>query len=361
MKLKRFEYAVATALVVLLAGCGGGGGGGGGGDSTTPPPTSGTPAPTPTIPTNPPTTPTNPTIPPAADYVLGGTVTGLRAGATVTLANGGQTLPVAANGAFAFPTRLAAGAAFDIKVTDPSGYTCKATNAAGNIDNTNSTRAAIDCAPVVLAGVRGTLQAPLAVAGDGSGNLYVTDGSLHGVLKLASGGALNVVAGGTGQPGLANGTSTAARFWLNSSGATIDNQGNLFVADSCNGAIRKASVNGEVTILDVSTLAGNGSTACYNVESAKTTPTKADGIGAAALFEGPQSIASDGAGGVYVIDRNAGLTIRQATAAGVVKARAVRRIVRELRWSPDSLAWVRHVPWNLYKDQPDADGEIPED
>lgn len=311
LKLKRFEYAVATALVVLLAGCGGGGGGGG--DSTTPPPTGGTPAPTPTIPTNPPTTPTNPTIPPAADYVLGGTVTGLRAGATVTLATNGQTLPVAANGAFAFPTRLAAGAAFDIQVTAPNGYTCKGTNTAGALDNTNSTKAAVDCAPVVLAGVRGALQAPLAVAGDGSGNLYVTDGSLHGVLKLSSNGQLGMVAGGTGQPGLANGSGSAARFWLNASGAAVDSQGNLFVGDSCNGAIRKMTAAGEV-----STLAGSGSTACYNVDSAKTTPTKADGIGAAARFEGPQSIASDGAGGVYVIDRAAGLTIRQATAAGVV-------------------------------------------
>ena len=65
--------------------------------------------------------------------------------------------------------------------------------------------------------------------------------------------------------------------------------------------------------------------------------------------------------GIFVGARPRSGELWVATAAGVVKARAARRIVRELRWSPDSLAWVRHVPWNRYKDQPEADGEIPED
>ena len=301
MQLKRFEYAVAVAVMALVAGCGGGGGGGGGGSTAT----------TPTSPTTP-TTPPG-TVAPAADYTLGGTVSGLRAGATVTLVNGGESLAVPANGAFAFPTKLKAGSAFNIQVTVPGGYTCKATDATGTIDNTNTNKAAIACAPVVLAGVRGALQAPLAVAGDGSGNVYVLDGSLHGVLKMNAQGALSTVAGGTGKPGLVDGTGDAARFWLGGNGATVDAQGNLFVADGCNGAIRKMSASGTVT-----TLAGNGSASCYNVAPEAPVVAKADGTGPDARFDLPKSLVSDGAGGVIVVDNKAGLSIRRVSAAGVV-------------------------------------------
>jgi sugar lactone lactonase YvrE len=293
MKLKRFEYAVAVAVLALVAGCGGGGGGGDGGSATP-----------------------NPGGTSATGLTVGGTVTGLRAGATVTLTNGGESLSVPA-GAFTFATRVNTGTAYDIKVTPPGGYTCQATNSVGMIGNANSTSTVVDCAPLVLAGVRGSLQAPLAVVGDGTGNMYVTDGSLHGVLKLASTGALGIVAGGTGQPGLVNGTGGAARFWLNSSGATVDSQGTLFIADGCNGAIRKMTAAGEV-----STLAGDGSASCYNDNTASSGPAKVDATGTAARFEGPQSLASDGAGGVFVIDKNAGLTIRRVTADGVVTTTA---------------------------------------
>ena len=92
MKLKRFEFAVATALVVLLAGCGGGGGGGSTG--TTPPPTG----------------PTSP----ATQFTLGGTVTGLPAGAIVTIGNGADKKIVSANGPFTMDVRLAAGASYNL-------------------------------------------------------------------------------------------------------------------------------------------------------------------------------------------------------------------------------------------------------
>ena len=50
-----------------------------------------------------------------------------------------------------------------------------------------------------------------------------------------------------------------------------------------------------------------------------------------------------------------------ATKAGVNKARSVRRIPEEDRWSEDCVNWVKHVPWHLYKGHPEADGEIPEE
>lgn len=50
-----------------------------------------------------------------------------------------------------------------------------------------------------------------------------------------------------------------------------------------------------------------------------------------------------------------------ATKDGLKKARSVKRIPKEDRWSTDSIDWVKHVPWNRYKGDENADGEIPEE
>ena len=45
----------------------------------------------------------------------------------------------------------------------------------------------------------------------------------------------------------------------------------------------------------------------------------------------------------------------------VVKTRAVRRLPVEERWTEECVDWVRHTPWNKFKGDPDADGEIPQE
>ena len=52
--------------------------------------------------------------------------------------------------------------------------------------------------------------------------------------------------------------------------------------------------------------------------------------------------------------------MRVATREGIVRARSVRRIPVEGRWSVDNVNWVKWVPWNRYKDARDADGDLPE-
>ena len=44
----------------------------------------------------------------------------------------------------------------------------------------------------------------------------------------------------------------------------------------------------------------------------------------------------------------------------VVYARTVRRVPEEQRWDVKHLEWVVMVPWNLGKEDKDADGELPE-
>ena len=307
MKLKRFEYAVATALVVLLAGCGGGGGGGGGSTGGTPPTT--------------PTTPTNPTTPGAAQYTVGGTVYGLGPGVPVTLSSGSEKKLIPANGAFTLDTKFNAGAAYAIEATPPAGYTCQVSGGSGSV-NANINNVMVACGPVLsnqvagqIAGLSTALKEPLAVVADASGNVYIADAGPHAILKMNKDGAVNAFAGKTGKPGRTDGSADTAQFWLGGAGGlALDPQGNLFVSDGCNGEIRKVSPDGTV-----STLAGSRTGACNNVATAST---RVDATGTAATFERPGSMVADTTGGVVVIDTNgAQPAVRFVSAAGVVTTR----------------------------------------
>ena len=63
--------------------------------------------------------------------------------------------------------------------------------------------------------------------------------------------------------------------------------------------------------------------------------------------------------GIFVGIRQKSGEIWVADQNGVHKARSVRRLARQDRWTADSVLWVRNVPWNRYKGQEDADGEVP--
>jgi sugar lactone lactonase YvrE len=291
-ELKKFETqhvktAIAAALLVIVSGCGGGGG--------TP-----SPAPAPVAPA------------PVTQYTLGGTVTGLDTGAAVTLANGGEKLVAGQNGAFAFATRIEAGKSYNITAIPPDGYTCRVKDGSGITASANSSKTAVDCAPVLLAGVRAALQTPVSIAADGAGAVYVFDDSLQSVMKVEGAGAVSLLAGGLGKFGYVDGSGGAARFRSRGRTSLVrDGQGSLFFADTCNGTIRK--IAGSV----VSTLAGGGGTMCKNVQTSDW-PADADGIGTAARFEGVPYIVPDEAGGVFVLKYLNQFGVRHVTAAGVV-------------------------------------------
>ncbi len=124
---------------------------------------------------------------------------------------------------------------------------------------------------------------PFGVALDSKGKVYVADaGNSNRIRTIAPDGTVASFAGG--KEGFQDGVGTAAAFHTPSAIA-FDHEGNLFVADTGNHAIRKVARDGAVT-----TLAGDG------------TPGDQDGIGRAARFNGPVGLAVDDAGIVYVAD-----------------------------------------------------------
>ena len=127
------------------------------------------------------------------------------------------------------------------------------------------------------------LQKPEGIAVDAKGNLYLTDVANASVLKLSASGLLTTIAGGQGM-GFNDGPGSSAKF-NKPMGIAIDVQGNLFVADAANAAIRRIDPAGEVT-----TIAG-GKTIGF-----------ADGVGTAAAFDSPEAIVIDAQGNLYISD-----------------------------------------------------------
>lgn len=145
---------------------------------------------------------------------------------------------------------------------------------------------------------------PFGVATDQEGNVYVADMQNGTVRKITGEGFAGSFAGTAGNPGSANGDGPNAQFF-GPQGIAVDGGGNVFVADTANGTIRRITPEGTVN-----TLAGS-----------PTNFNSFDGAGAAAQFYRPEAVAVDAAGNVYVADAW-NHTLRKITPAGVVSTLA---------------------------------------
>lgn len=94
-------------------------------------------------------------------------------------------------------------------------------------------------------GLDAQFDTPQGIVIDSNGDLYVADTFNHKIKKIiTSTGEVITIAGSTA--GLAEGTGTAAQF-DNPVGLTIDSSGNLYVADALNHRIRKVTPSGVVS------------------------------------------------------------------------------------------------------------------
>ena len=139
---------------------------------------------------------------------------------------------------------------------------------------------------------------PAGLAVDNSGSIYVADVFNHAIRKVTPQGVVTTLAGLLGTFGSADGTGSDARFYFPSQVA-VDTTGNVYVTDGGNNTIRRVTPEGVVTTL--AGLAGH--------------PGSANGTNSDARFNGPDGVAVDGVGNVYVADFE-NFTIRKLTPVG---------------------------------------------
>jgi len=163
-------------------------------------------------------------------------------------------------------------------------------------------------------GTAATFGGVVGMALDSTGNLFVTDQLAHTIRKIDPTGVVTTIAGAAKFPGSRDGVGSFAYF-DGPEGIAVDSAGNLFVADTLNDTIRKVSPGADKTdptktIWTVTTLAG----------SPGLTPTSGetgDGVGSNARFKSPTGLAIDSTNNLYVCD-SGNSTIRKITSDGTV-------------------------------------------
>lgn len=241
-----------------------------------------------------------------------------------------------ANAAFSQPNGMAVNAAGEVFVADRLNHRIRKVTPAGL---TSTFAGSGDAGFVDDTGVAAQFEHPNGLAFDSVGNLYVADEANHVIRKITPAGVVTTFAG-SGIAGFAEGDAADARF-LYPTGVAVDSANNVYVADSGNHRIRKVDAatgvvstfagsglpgfadgayetaqfstpialafgpTGNIIVVDqdnlrirlidavgVSTLAGSGNAG------------SADGLGAAADFDGPTGVAVDSAGNAYITDTN---------------------------------------------------------
>ena len=221
----------------------------------------------------------------------GGTSSGGSSSGTLSLLAGSQGVGGTTDGTgtaarFDNPYGMASDGHGNVYVADQGGETIRQVVLATGVVIT------LAGAPGVSGSANGTgaaasFYAPEGLATDTAGNLYVSDTGNHTIRQLVlATGAVTTLAGSPGVGGSNDGTGAAARFSA-PNGLACDGAGNLYVADSSTATVRKLVLATGV----VTTFAGAPGITGSN-----------DGTGAAALFNTPNGLATDGAGNLYLAD-----------------------------------------------------------
>jgi uncharacterized protein YjiK len=147
------------------------------------------------------------------------------------------------------------------------------------------------------------LNMPAGATMDQAGNLYIADTWNHVIRKVDLLGKISTVAGqGISGYGGDNGQATSAYLSL-PEGIAVDNNGNLYISDSGNNRVRKVDALGVITTLAGTGMAGYGGD---------------NGMANAALLNYPSGIVFDTASGnIYVADENNN-RIRKIDGSGMI-------------------------------------------
>ena len=144
------------------------------------------------------------------------------------------------------------------------------------------------------------LHLPSGVSVDRSGNVYIADTSDNLIRKVATDGIITSVAGNS-FPSYSGNGGQAVNAELNKPGdVLVDSSGNLLIADTSNGVVRKVATDGII-----STIAGTGAVGSAGDGQQANT----------ASITGPLALALDSAGNLYIMETN---RVRKVDTRGII-------------------------------------------
>jgi sugar lactone lactonase YvrE len=135
------------------------------------------------------------------------------------------------------------------------------------------------------------------------GVLYVADTGNNAIRAVATSGGATTDFAGTGASGSTNGPAGGSSF-NSPQGVTVDNEGDVFVADTGNNEIREVSVAGSVSTF-----------------SGQTAPGFVNGSAGSAKFSGPEQLA-EGLGGVLYVADTGNNVVRAVSTGGTASTLA---------------------------------------
>ncbi|MCF8036072.1 MAG: putative Ig domain-containing protein, partial [Desulfobacteraceae bacterium] len=212
-------------------------------------------------------------------------ILGFLAGGPVSPGFSGDQGP-AAEAQLNSPAGIASDAGGSIYIADSSNHRVRKVDSGGIITTVVGSQTAGyggDDGPAAEAQLRN----PSDVAVDDEGNLYIADTGNHCIRKVSSNGIITTLAG-TGEPGYSGDDDAALEASLDSpAGIDVDQERNIYIADTGNHCIRKISPSGVIA-----TIAGNG-----------TSGSGMDDVPARQSYlYSPRDVAVDGRGEIYIAD-----------------------------------------------------------
>ncbi len=199
---------------------------------------------------------------------------------------------------FYFPTDVFVDGEGNIYIADSDNYRIRKVDSSGNIitiAGNGESGFSGDGGPATDAGLRSQ-----AVFGDGAGALYITDGNR--IRKVDPSGTIFTIAG-NGENGFSGDGGPATDASLRSpERISLDDEGNLYIADRRNYRIRKVDSSGTI-----STVAGNG-TRGFSGDGGPATE---------ANLNDPRGVSADGLGNIYIADTRNN-RIRKVDVSGII-------------------------------------------